>query len=154
MIELIKKLCKKYEELIAYLIVGVLTTIVSLSAKFLFNFFVYDNTLYPTVFETSVLSIVNWTSGVAFSYPVSRKFVFKTHGPWVPECAKFLGSRLSTFFLDLFITEVCGPALKINVFWTTFISAVLVTIANYIFSKLLVFTKKDEVKKDEAKKPE
>lgn len=144
MIETIKKLCKKYEELIAYLIVGVLTTIISLGAKFLFNYFVFDNTLYPTVLETSILSIVNWTSGVAFSYPVSRKFVFKSHGPWVPECLKFLGSRLSTFFLDLFITEVCGPALGINVFWTTLISAVIVTVLNYIFSKLLVFNNKEK----------
>lgn len=142
MIEKIKKLCIKYEELIAYLIVGGLTTVISLGVKFLFNYFVYDNTLYPTVLQTSVLSIVNWTSGVAFSYPVSRKFVFKSHGPWVPECLKFIGSRVSTFFLDLFITEVCGPAIGINVFWTTLISAVFVTILNYIFSKVLVFTNK------------
>jgi putative flippase GtrA len=89
-----------------------------------------------------VLSIVNWVSGVAFAYPLNRKFVFKSKGPFWPECFKFWGSRLSTFFLDLFITEVCGPLLNINVYVTTLISAVFVTILNYVFSKLLVFSKK------------
>ena len=38
MIETIKKLLVKYRELIVYVIVGVLTTIVAWGAKFLWNF--------------------------------------------------------------------------------------------------------------------
>lgn len=64
MIEKIKALWIKYEEIIAYLIVGGLTTVVSWAAKFLANFLLFDNTMYPTPFQNVVLSIINWTAGV------------------------------------------------------------------------------------------
>ena len=64
MIEKIKALWIKYEEIIAYLIVGGLTTVVSWAAKFLANFLLFDNTMYPTPFQNIVLSIINWTAGV------------------------------------------------------------------------------------------
>ena len=48
MIEKIKALWIKYEEIIAYLIVGGLTTVVSWAAKFLANFLLFDNTMNPT----------------------------------------------------------------------------------------------------------
>ena len=140
----IKQLFIKYEEIIIYLIVGVLTTIVSWTCKFLWNRFVFGGPMYPTATQTFILAIVTWVSGVAFAYPLNRKWVFKSKGPWVGECAKFWGSRLSTFFLDMFITEVFGPLLGINVVVVTLISAVLVTILNYIISKLFVFKKKKE----------
>lgn len=139
----IKELFTKYEEIIVYLFVGVLTTIVSWTAKFLWNRFVFAGTMYPTGTQTFVLSIVTWVSGVAFAFPLNRKLVFKSSGPFFSECVKFWGSRLSTFFLDLFVTEVFGPLLGINVAVVTLISAVLVTILNYIISKLFVFKKKD-----------
>ena len=139
----IKQLFIKYEEIIVYLIVGVLTTIVSWSCKFLWNRFVFGGPMYPTAAQTFVLSIVTWVSGVAFAYPLNRKWVFKSKGPWVPECVKFVGSRLSTFFLDMFITEILGPLVGIDVVWVTLISAVLVTILNYVISKIFVFKKKD-----------
>ena len=66
MIEKIKALWIKYEEIIAYLIVGGLTTVVSWAAKFLANFLLFDNTMYPTPFQNIVLSIINWTAGVIF----------------------------------------------------------------------------------------
>lgn len=150
MVKKIKELVIKYREFIDYVIVGVLTTIVSWGCKFLWNLLVFGNPSNPTTVQTAVLSIVNWTSGVAFSYPVSRKWVFKSHGPYWPECFKFWGSRLSTFVLDLLITEILGPVLGVNVYVTTLISAVLVTILNYVFSKLFVFNKKKETSETET----
>ena len=144
----IKQLLIKYEEIIVYLIVGVLTTIVSWTCKFLWNRFVFGGHLYPTAMQTFVLAIVTWVSGVAFAYPLNRKWVFKSKGPWVPECLKFWGSRLSTFFLDMFITEILGPLVGIDVILVTLISAVLVTILNYVISKIFVFKKK-ETKEEE-----
>lgn len=54
MVEKIKALWIKYEEIIAYLIVGGLTTVVSWAAKFLANFLLFDNTMYPTPFQNVV----------------------------------------------------------------------------------------------------
>lgn len=143
MIEKIKGLCKKYGEIIAYLIVGVLTTIVSWGAKFLANWLLFDNTLYPTPFENAVLSIINWVAGVIFAYFTNRRFVFKSNGSMLKEAPKFVLSRVSTLLLDVVVMQVFG-ALGINVYVATLVSAVLVMIGNYVFSKLFVFNKKKD----------
>ena len=141
MINKIKELCKKYEEIIAYLIVGGLTTVVSWAAMFAVNWLAFGNPLYPTAIENAVLSVVNWTAGVIFAYFTNRKFVFKSHEPMLKEIPKFVLSRVFTLVLDLVIRQLFG-LMGINVYVTTIISAVLVIIGNYIFSKLFVFNKK------------
>ena len=144
MVEKIKALWIKYEEIIAYLIVGGLTTVVSWAAKFLANFLLFDNTMYPTPFQNVVLSVINWTAGVIFAYFTNRKFVFKSNAPMLSEAPKFVLSRVSTLILDIVIMWLTVNVIGMN-YWIAkiFISAVLVTIANYVFSKLLIFKKKD-----------
>ncbi len=142
--EKIKELLRKYEEIIAYLIVGGLTTLVSWGAKFLANFLLFDNTMYPTVFQNGVLSMVNWTAGVIFAYFTNRKFVFKSHDPMLKEIPKFVLSRVSTLILDIVVMQVLNVMLEVHLMVATAISAVLVIIGNYVFSKLFVFNKKSE----------
>ena len=135
-------LYRKYEEIIVYLIVGVLTTIVSWFCMFFVNIVIFGNPLNPTSAKNLILSVVNWTAGVAFAFPTNRKFVFKSTNPNIfSELVEFIGSRLFTLFLDIGLRQVLG-FMGVNVYITTFISAVLVIIGNYIFSKLLVFRKK------------
>lgn len=140
MIEKIKGLMKKYEEAIAYLIVGVLTTLVSWGAMYLASWLLFGNPLHPSPFENGVMSAVNWVAGVTFAYFTNRRFVFKSHEPMQREIPKFVLSRVSTLVLDLAVRQLFG-LLGINTYITTFVSAVLVFIGNYIFSKLLVFKK-------------
>lgn len=142
MIEKIKALCVKYEEIIAYLIVGGLTTLVSWGAKFLANFLFFGNTMYPTMVQNYILSIINWTAGVIFAYFTNRKFVFKSHDPMLKEAPKFVLSRVSTLILDMVVMQVLNVLLGVDLIVATIISAVLVVIANYIFSKLFVFNNK------------
>ena len=144
MIEKIKALCIKYEEIIAYLVVGVLTTLVSWGAKFLANYLLFGNTMYPNKFQNAVLSIINWTAGVIFAYFTNRKFVFKSHGPMLKEAPKFVLSRVSTLILDMVVMQVLNVMLGVHLIIATVISAVLVMIGNYVFSKLFVFNKKKE----------
>lgn len=138
----IHELFCKYEEILVYLVVGVLTTIVSWVAKFIFNYFVFDNTMNPTSLQNFVLSTVCWVAGVIFAFFTNRKYVFKSNGPIVQEAYKFVLSRVSTYILDIVVMQVLGNLLGINLVIATLISAVLVMIANYVFSKLLVFNKK------------
>ena len=140
MIEKIKGLMKKYEEMIAYLIVGVLTTLVSWGAMYLASWLLFDNPQQPTSFPSAVMSVVNWVAGVTFAYFTNRRFVFKSHEPMREEIPKFVRSRVFTFILDLAIRQLFS-ALRINTYITTFVSAVLVFIGNYVLSKLLVFQK-------------
>ena len=141
MIQKGKELYKKHEEIIVYLIVGVLTTIVSWAAKFIANALLFHNTMYPTPFENAVLSTINWVTGVIFAYFTNRRFVFKSKEPMGKEVPKFVLSRVSTWVLDVVVMQVL-TAMNINLLIATFISAVLVIVTNYIFSKLFVFNKK------------
>ena len=129
-------------EIVVYLVVGVLTTIVSWAAKFAFNFIFYAGTAHPTAVQNFILSAVNWTAGVAFAYPTNRAWVFESKDTKIfAECTKFVLSRVSTLVLDIVVMQVLG-ALGMNLYAATIISAVLVIIGNYVFSKLFVFNKK------------
>ena len=129
-------------EIVVYLVVGVLTTIVSWAAKFAFNFIFYAGTAHPTAVQNFILSAVNWTAGVAFAYPTNRAWVFESKDTKIfAECLKFVLSRVSTLVLDIVVMQVLG-ALGMNLYAATIISAVLVIIGNYVFSKLFVFNKK------------
>lgn len=142
MVEKIKELWKKYEEIIVYLIVGGMTTVFSWFWMFFVNIVIFGNPLYPTKAQNLVLSVVNWTAGVIFAYPTNRKFVFKSKNPnIIQEAGKFVASRVSTLVLEIVVRQVFGW-LGINVYVTTIVAAVLVIIGNYVFSKLLVFRKK------------
>ena len=63
--EKIKELCRKYEEIIAYLIVGVLNTLVSWGAWFLCAYTILDA---QVVWQNVALSIISWVVGVVFGY--------------------------------------------------------------------------------------
>ena len=57
------------------------------------------------------------------------------------EAPKFVLSRVSTWILDIVVMQVL-TALGVNLMIATVISAVLVIIGNYVFSKLFVFNDK------------
>ncbi len=143
MIEKIRYLCVKYREIIVYIIVGGLTTVVSWAAKFLWNFLFYAGTAHPTSLQNTVLSVVNWVAGVAFAYPTNRRWVFRSKNPNIlAEASGFVTSRLATLALDWAVMQLLGNVLGINLYVATIISAVLVVIGNYVFSKLFVFRSK------------
>ena len=140
MIEKIKALCVKHREILVYLIVGVLTTIVSWAAKFLWNFLFYAGTSTPTVVQHTILSVVENASGIAFAYPTNRRWVFQSKNPNIlAEAGSFVGSRLATMAMSWLLNLLLTNALGIPMAVSTIVSAVFVVIANYLISKLLVF---------------
>ena len=141
MIEKCKELMEKYREIIIYLIVGVLTTIVSFAANFVFERFI----LNPDIsWQNFLINTSGWVAGVLFSYPLNRRWVFQSKNPHIfREFFGFAGSRLSTWVLDVVIMWLTVNVMGMH-YWIAkiFISSVLVMIANYVFSKLLIFRKK------------
>lgn len=138
-----KELFKKYEEIIIYLIVGVLNTLVSWGACFLVEWLFLDPDI---TWQNAVINTWGWVVGVCFSYPLNRKWVFKSTNPKIlKEFSGFAASRLSTWILDIVIMWLTVNVLHMH-YWIAkiFISAVLVMILNYVFSKLLIFKKKEE----------
>ena len=143
MIEKIKALCVKHREILVYLIVGGLTTIVSWGAKFLWNLVFYGGISDPSALQNTILSVVENAAGIAFAYPTNRKWVFQSKNPNIlAEAGSFVGSRLITmllgWLLNLLFTNVLGVPMMIS----TIVSSVFVVVGNYIISKLLVFRKK------------
>ena len=134
---LIKKFCTK--EFIFYLIYGVLTTIVSLSVYY----FCVLTFLNPNnAFQLQIANILSWILAVAFAYVTNRKFVFESKDPnKLKELIKFVTARLLTLFLDMLVMFILVTLLHFNDKISKLISQVIITISNYIFSKIFVFKK-------------
>ena len=133
----IKKFCTK--EFIFYLIFGVLTTIVSLSVYY----FCVLTFLNPNnAFQLQIANILSWILAVAFAYVTNRKFVFESKDPnKLKELIKFVTARLLTLFLDMLVMFILVTLLHFNDKISKLISQVIITISNYIFSKIFVFKK-------------
>lgn len=139
MIEKLKALYVKYEEIIVYLIVGVLNTIVSWAAWYLCAFTILDAQI---VWQNAVLSAIQWVVGVVFGYVMNRKYVFKSKNPRImKEFLEFSGGRVSTWILDTVMMILLVNILSVNEYVSKIIVAVLVMIGNYLISKFLVFKK-------------
>lgn len=139
MIDKIVGLCKKYEEILAYLIVGVLNTLVSWGAWFACAFTFLDA---DVVWQNIALSIISWVVGVVFGYFMNRIFVFKSKEPnMLREFLQFSGGRVSTWVLDAVMMVLMVNILSINESVSKIFVSVLVMIGNYLISKLFVFKK-------------
>lgn len=130
-----KELFNKYRDIIMYLIFGVLTTIISLIV-----FYVLTKTILNAndKIELQIANIISWIAGVTFAYITNSKYVFNGKRTF-NEVIKFVSSRLSTLFLDMFIMYLFVTVLKYNPDFMKLISQVLVIVSNYILSKLFVF---------------
>ena len=142
MIEKIKELYFKYEEIIVYLIVGVLNTIVSWAAFFICAYTILDA---QVVWQNILLNAISWIVGVVFGYFMNRKYVFKSKETNIrKEFMQFSGGRVFTLILDEGMMILLVNLLRFHEGISKIFVSVLVMIGNYLISKLLVFRKKAE----------
>lgn len=135
----IKELYNKYKELINYLIVGVLTTVVSLGTYYGCVLTFLDP---QSAVQLQVANILSWIAAVTFAYFTNRKYVFEsTNRNMLQEAAKFYASRLSTLGMDMAIMFIGVTWLGFNDKVMKLVVQVVVTITNYVISKFLVFKK-------------
>lgn len=128
---------KKYQQIIHYLIAGGLTTAVSLSVYYLLVLTVLDP---QSGVQLQAANIVSWVVAVTFAYYVNRKYVFESRSDQVVrEAAAFYVARLGTLFMDMLIMFVFVTKLGMNDKLIKLVVQVVVTVANYILSKLMVF---------------
>lgn len=130
----------KNEEIWNYLIVGGLTTLVSLFVYYLcVSTFLNPNN--PIELQTA--NIISWIVSVIFAYFTNRVYVFKSTEPnKIKEATKFIGSRITTLILDMLTMLIFVSILNINDKISKIIAQFIVIIGNYIISKLLVFNGK------------
>ncbi|NLB09514.1 MAG: GtrA family protein [Clostridiaceae bacterium] len=131
-------------EIVRYLIIGVLTTLVNIAITTIGNRYLGLQWRYYT-------NKVAYVSAILFAYTANRRYVFRSKAKVFPELIRFSASRLliSLIFEDggyYLLYDVLGfqtmmPVLR-HIPWAKFFGMVFVVIANYLIGKFIVFTGK------------
>ncbi len=133
----------KYEEIINYLIVGGLTTLISLAVKYGLLFTILDAS---NAIELQVAVIISWIIAVAFAYFANRIFVFHSKSKqYLKEVSGFVAGRITTLVMEMvimwFFVTLLGLDSNLWVIIWTIVAQIVVVVGNYIISKLFVFKK-------------
>lgn len=146
-----KDFFKKHRELIIYIIVGGLTTVVNYIIHFGLRWF---NANYYVALSGA------WLGAVFFAYVANRIFVFesKTKGKaQIKEFALFFSARVFSYGLEMLISYIfIDLAHADSIIWqpdfidmvipageliVKTVAQVVIVLSNYIFSKLVIFKK-------------
>ena len=134
-----KTLYLNHKEILSYLIVGILTTIVSL-ATYYFCVLTFLNPNIPI--ELQLANIISWIIAVTFAYITNRIFVFNSKNKNILlEFATFSSSRIISLIIDISIMFLMVSLMGINDKIAKIVVQIVVTIANYLLSKFFVFKK-------------
>ena len=150
-------------EFVIYVVFGMLTTLVNFVISFICNkIFGYgvikEFTLFSRMIKFSwvyVTNVISWVCAVLFAYFTNKSFVFEVKD-WTPkvvarEMLSFFSARIvSLLAFDLgFFAIVYNIFIKISVsdgasYWIAKIAAAVFTVIfNYVFSKFIIFKKKN-----------
>lgn len=172
--EKIKQLFFKFKEIILYIIFGVLTTLVNWAVYAVtipafsaaFNgeevmFTVFGGDITYDVFAMFLANVIAWIAGVVFAFVTNKLFVFESKS-WKPSVALrefwlFVAARLITGVMEWFLPSVLfsiglnQAIFGVKGFAAKLVVSIIVIILNYVFSKLIIFRKKNGKEKE---KPE
>lgn len=165
-----KRIFEKYREIIMYLVFGVLTTAVGWIVYFavlwvlkaIMGLAVDDNTSAKYIAAYTSAQVIQWVAAVLFAFFTNRKWVFTDADKTVSvpvQLLKFSAGRVVTFFIDYVVTffgalglAALIPSMTSAVLFgrewnlaeivAKVLSAVIVIVCNYVFSKIFVFNKK------------
>ena len=134
-----KQLWKKYKELIRYLIVGILTTVVSLGTYFL----CVRTFLNPeAAIELQIANIISWIAAVTFAYVANRVYVFESKNSNIlKEVFLFFMARVGSLLLDMGIMFIGVTLMGVDDTIVKLVVQAVVIVVNYVLSKLIVFRK-------------
>lgn len=134
---MIRSIYKRYKELIHYLVVGGLTTLVSLGSYYGLVFTVLnpDNPL-----QLQAANLISWICAVTFAYFTNRWFVFESRNPHIlKEAASFYTSRVGTLLMEMVLMFLLVSVIHWNDKLVKLLVQILITVVNYIISKFIVF---------------
>lgn len=136
---MIKQLWEKYKHIIAYLFWGVVTTVINLAVFQILSSGIHWN--------YEVATVIAWFVSVLVAYSTNKVWVFGSHyttiSDFLVELLRFFFYRALTLVIDIVITfigiSVLGFKDPMGKFIVKVIDNVIVVIANYVFSKWLIF---------------
>lgn len=122
---------KNLVELITYIIVGGLTTLV--------NFIVYFACTSADL-HYLVANVISWVVAVLFAYFANRKYVFKSEtNSQKTEFIQFVSLRAVTLIVESILLFVFVQLLFMNENIAKIVVSVVTVIGNYVFCKFLIF---------------
>ncbi len=128
----------KYSEFLWYGFFGVLTTLINIV-----SFTLLDKTGLNVYFS----NLIAWLLSVLFAFITNKLFVFNskdfTFKVFFKELVSFFFFRMLSLGIDMIGMFICLESIKLNKLISKIIVNVIVIIANYIFSKLFIFKKKN-----------
>ena len=135
---------KKHREVIFYILLGGVATLINWVTAYLLQFCLDEQIVWHNV----VINTVAWITSNAFAYLALRKWVFRSRDRHiVKECARFFGSRIFTWILEVILMALAVNGLHMNFWLSKIIAGLIVFVTNYLLSKLLVFRKKRKQRK-------
>lgn len=127
-------------DVLRYIFFGGCTTLVNLVS--------YYTLRLLTTINMNVANTISVVLAILFAYVVNSKFVFESEAKGFKqkfyEFAKFIGARLSTMVIEVGGVWLMVDLMKINDLIAKFVIQFIVLALNYVFSKFLIFTKKEE----------
>ena len=135
----IRALMLNYREIISYLVVGGLTTAVSLAVYYGCTLTFLD----PRIgLQLQIANVLSWIAAVAFAYFTNRRFVFRSQNAnRLMEAASFVLSRVATLRLDMGLMYLLVTLLGMDDRIVKLFVQAAVIVGNYVLSKLVVFRK-------------
>ncbi len=139
-VEILKRKYVIYKEIVNYLICGVTTTIINIVMYMMFTRIMG--------LEEVLSSGLAWVITIISAYILNRKFVFgsKSKGTTniIREFTAFVICRIiSGITCDIGTFALMVKVLRIHDLIAKMVTIVMVVIVNYLFSKFLVFRRKD-----------
>ena len=158
----IKALALKYREIILYLVFGGLTTVVNIAVYYavseLMRVLLRGTAISAGAalgLEVNTANVAAFILSVLFAYITNRRYVFRstTRGAAARrEILSFFGARIATWGLDEINMNVFVTWLHMNGLLIKVLSNIVVILANYALSKLIIFRRREQA--EEAAKPE
>lgn len=139
--EKIKEQYFKYKEIINYLVFGGLATVV--------NFVTYFIVARLIGIDKVLSSGISWFFSVLFAYITNKLFVFESKTDGIKAILIEMGSFFLARIVSGILCDVGTFALMVNVFnindlFAKVVTQIMVVIVNYVFSKLIIFRKKNK----------
>jgi putative flippase GtrA len=144
MILWIEKMWGKYKDIFWYCFFGGLTTVVNIVIFYIFSDLI--NLHYM------IANVIAWIVAVLFAYITNRTWVFKSKikgfSAVLKECLIFTGFRVLSLGMEMVILFLMIDLLGIKVMITKLVAQVVVIVANYVFSKWIIFKEPNKQEKN------
>lgn len=127
---------KNLIELINYIVVGGLTTLV--------NFVVYFFCTHVHI-HYLIANVIAWVFAVLFAYAANRKYVFKSEGnDQKAEFTQFVSLRAVTLIVESLLLFICIQMISMNENVAKIIVSIVTVVGNYVFCKFMIFKPKTQ----------